>query len=188
MSYLGTAQKSGHTGYFVFRGTTLGADGITTTPVAWANVALATAGGMVKNRLIGFGAISRGLAETIGGGRAELIKGGKTEHVTQTKIETVGAYVVDTREAASFTGVAGVAFTMAAEEQTIKKGHSIDGGDLVAVTTSNLGLQADEKITLVSGQSEVVIDSSGVVIKAAMKLNIEATSELKSAPPAIGPA
>jgi type VI secretion system secreted protein VgrG len=130
--------------------------------------------------------VGKNSSEIIGGARIELIEGEKKESAA-IKSETVGMYVALLDEGLSIDATAALALNMAMETQNIKGGHAMNAGPAAALTASKMTFEADDQITLTCGQAELVIDSSGVNVKAAKSLTIEGTSKLTVQPAAIMP-
>lgn len=130
--------------------------------------------------------VGKNCTETIAGARIELIEGEKKESAA-LKTETVGSYVALLDEGLSIDASAAVALNVAMETQKIGGGHAMNAGPAAAVTAAKMTFEADDQVTLTCGQAEIVIDSSGVNIKAAKSLTIEGTSHLTVEPAAIMP-
>ncbi|MFL5292375.1 MAG: type VI secretion system Vgr family protein [Myxococcales bacterium] len=132
---------------------------------------------------LGVGGASK---ETVGAARLELA-GGRSETTGGNKIETIGgAYVVTAGEAIAIDAGANIALTVGAVmKQKIEGAHGMSAKGAAGLMTSRLKLEANEKITLKCGLSEVVIGSDGISLKG-LDVTVEG-SNIQLTPPAIRP-
>jgi hypothetical protein len=133
---------------------------------------------------IGVGGSSK---ETVGAARLELAGKGRAESTGGNKFETVGgAYIVNAGKGISVDAGSNVAINVGAiMKLKIDGGHSIAAEGPAALMTTRLKMQANDRITLKCGLSEVVVSSDGVEIKG-LDVTVEG-SDITLTPPAIGP-
>jgi hypothetical protein len=138
-----------------------------------SGIALTTAATSVTTQIGG------NLSTHVGAACIEITGGSKLESTGGLKIETTAVSVVQTTQGYSIAAAGAATMTLAATQRLrIQGSHEYSAQGAVAMTVGRCRVRATEKIVLKCGLAEVVIDGSGIAIKAPLGSTIQGTSRI----------